>query len=151
MCVLVAQSCLTLCDPMEPTRLLCPWNSPVKNTGVGCHSFLSGIFLTQRSNRGLLHCRQTLYCLNHQGIRTSIQSQNHLLCGKPTAASYVLSAVWRGPLGKELRPPARGQERSEASQPPRNKLEGGPYSLQITAPPPGLDCHLMGCLNARIT
>ena len=31
----VAQSCLTLCDPMEPTRLLCPWNPPGKNTGVG--------------------------------------------------------------------------------------------------------------------
>ena len=34
-----AQSCLTLCDPM-PARLLCPWDSPGKNTGVGCH-FLS--------------------------------------------------------------------------------------------------------------
>ena len=31
-----------------------------KNTGVGCHSFLQAIFLTQRSNLGLLHCRQTL-------------------------------------------------------------------------------------------
>ena len=33
MCVLLAQSCLTLYDPMD--RLLCPWNSPGKNTGVG--------------------------------------------------------------------------------------------------------------------
>ena len=31
------QSCLTLCDP---TRLLCPWDSPGKNTGVGCHFLL---------------------------------------------------------------------------------------------------------------
>ena len=43
--VIVAQSCPTLC-----TRLLCPWNSPSKNTGVGYHSLLQGIFLTQGSN-----------------------------------------------------------------------------------------------------
>ena len=35
------QSCLTLCDPIEePTRLPCPWDSPGKNTGVGCHFLL---------------------------------------------------------------------------------------------------------------
>ena len=36
------QSCPTLCNPMdsEPTRLLCPWDSPGKNTGVGCHALL---------------------------------------------------------------------------------------------------------------
>ena len=43
------------------------WNSTDKNTGVGCHDLLQGIFLTHRSNLGLLHCRQILYCLNHQG------------------------------------------------------------------------------------
>ena len=46
--------------------LLCPWNFPGKSTGVGCHFLLQGIFLTQGSNTGLLHCRQTLYCLSHQ-------------------------------------------------------------------------------------
>ena len=34
------QSCPTLCDPTEPTRLRCPWDSPGKNTGVGCHILL---------------------------------------------------------------------------------------------------------------
>ena len=38
-----------------------------KNTGVGCHALLQGIFLTQGSNPGLLHCRQILYHLSHQG------------------------------------------------------------------------------------
>ena len=52
------------------TRLLCPWNSPGKNTGVDCHFFLQGIFSTQRSNLGLLHCRQILYHLSHQGSLT---------------------------------------------------------------------------------
>ena len=35
-----AQSCLTLCNP----RLLCPWNSPEKNTGEVCHFLFQGIF-----------------------------------------------------------------------------------------------------------
>ena len=52
---------------LQPSRLLCPWNSPGKNTGVGSHSLLQGIFLTQGSNPGLLHRRQILYHLNHQG------------------------------------------------------------------------------------
>ena len=67
-CCSVAQSSPTLCNPMTmATRLLCPWDSPGKNTGVGCHSLLQGIFLTQGSNLGLLHCRQILYSLSHQG------------------------------------------------------------------------------------
>ena len=41
--------------------LLCPWNFPGKNTGVGSHSLLQRIFLTQ--NPGLLYCRQILYYL----------------------------------------------------------------------------------------
>ena len=41
---LVAQLCLTLCDPMDcsPARLLCPWDSPGQKTGMGCHSLLQG-------------------------------------------------------------------------------------------------------------
>ena len=45
---------------LGPTRLLHPWDFPGKNTGVGCHSLLQGIFLTQGSNLGLLRCRQIL-------------------------------------------------------------------------------------------
>ena len=51
----------------NPARLLCPWDSPGKNTGVGCHFFLQGILLTQGSNPGLLHCRQILYWLSYEG------------------------------------------------------------------------------------
>ena len=57
--VLVAQSYLTLWTVTHPG------NSPGKNTGVGNHSLLQGIFLSQGSNPGLPHCRQTLYRLNH--------------------------------------------------------------------------------------
>ena len=48
-------------------RLLCPWNSPGKNTRVGGHSLLQGIFLMQELNLGLLHCRMILYHLSYQG------------------------------------------------------------------------------------
>ena len=50
---------------LQPTRLLCPRNFPCKSAGVGCHFLLQGIFPTQ--GPGFWHCRQTLYCLSHQG------------------------------------------------------------------------------------
>ena len=52
---------------LQPTRLLHPWDFPGKNTRVGCHFLLQGIFLTQGSNSGLPHCRKMLYPLSHQG------------------------------------------------------------------------------------
>ena len=66
---LVAQSCLTLWDPMDCNL---PGSSahgdfPGKNTGVGCHALIQGIFLAQGSNPGLPHCRWILYHLGHQG------------------------------------------------------------------------------------
>ena len=66
--LLIAQLCLTLCDPMDcsPPGSSVHGNSPGKNTGVGCHSLLQGIFPNQGSNLGLLNCRQILYHLSHQ-------------------------------------------------------------------------------------
>ena len=61
---LVTRLCLTLCDPSRP---LCPWDSPGKNTWVGCHALLQGIFPTRGSNPGLSYCRWFLYHLSHQG------------------------------------------------------------------------------------
>ena len=58
---------------LYPTRLFCPWDSLGKNTGVGSHSLLQGIFLNQGSNPCLLHCRQILYCLTHKGSPKSSQ------------------------------------------------------------------------------
>ena len=49
------------------SRLLCPWDSPGKSTGVGCHFLLQGIFPTQGSNSGLPHCKQTFYHPSRQG------------------------------------------------------------------------------------
>ena len=66
---LVAQSCPTLYDPMDcsPPGSSVHGDSPGKNSGVGCHAPLLGIFPTQGSNSGFPHCRQILYHLSHQG------------------------------------------------------------------------------------
>ena len=53
---------------LQPTRLLCSWDSPGKNTGVGCHFLLQGVFLTQGSNPDLRCCKQMLYHLSHQEV-----------------------------------------------------------------------------------
>ena len=52
---------------LQPTRHLCPWDFPGKDTGVGFHFLLQGIFPTQGSNPGLLYCRQILYQLSYKG------------------------------------------------------------------------------------
>ena len=68
MLCLVTQSCPTLCNPIvcSPPGSSVLGDSPGKNTGVGYHALLQGIFLTQESNLGLLHCRWICYCLCHQ-------------------------------------------------------------------------------------
>ena len=62
-------SCSLRSHGPQSTRFLCPLNSPGRNTGMGNHSLLQGIFPTQGSNLGLLHYRQILYHLRHQGSR----------------------------------------------------------------------------------
>ena len=65
---LVTQSCLPLCDPMDssPPSSSAHGDSLSKNTGLGCHALLQGIFPTQGSNPGLQHWRWILYRLSHQ-------------------------------------------------------------------------------------
>ena len=73
--VLVAQSCLTLCNPMDSSSS--PPASSVHGilqAGIlGWVPILQGIFPTQASNPGLLHCRQILYRLSHQGSANMAQ------------------------------------------------------------------------------
>ena len=66
--VIVAQSCPTLCDSTvcNTTRLLCPWDTPGKNTGVSCHSLLQGVYPIQGSNPSLLLCK---WVLSHSNQR----------------------------------------------------------------------------------
>ena len=86
---------------LQPTRLLCPWDSPSKNTGVGCHFLLQGIFLTQGSNPHLLHLLpwQILYhCVNQEPLRhikffiSRVYSYKLQRCGSGSSVSLPHSA-----------------------------------------------------------
>ena len=72
---------------LQPARLFCPWDFPGKNTGMGYHSLLQGIFRTQGSNPGLLHCRWILY---HSATRET--SKKEMILG---SASHHL--FWCSP------------------------------------------------------
>ena len=60
-CCLVTSDVSDSVQPYGALQAPCPWDSPGKNTGMGSHFLLQGIFPTQGSNPGLLHCRQILY------------------------------------------------------------------------------------------
>ena len=69
------------CNPVDSAqRLLCPWDSPGKNTGVGSHFLLRRIFPTQGLNPGLLHCRCILSHLNYQGSPVSKEEDPLINC-----------------------------------------------------------------------
>ena len=78
-------------------RLLCPWDFPSKNTGVGCHFLLQGIFLTQRSNPHLLFDRQILYTEPWEAWKTFTTrlklSQVHISIAIMTPGPLLFS-VW---------------------------------------------------------
>ena len=75
-CCLVTKSCPTLLQThgLKLARCFCPWDFPGKNTGVGCHFLLQGIFLTQESNLHLLNCR---WILSHWGTREALYIHIH--------------------------------------------------------------------------
>ena len=67
-------------NELLPARLLCPWTFPGKNTGVGCHFLLQGIFLTQGSNPCLLHlrhCQADSLPLSHLGSHSEVSAMSH--------------------------------------------------------------------------
>ena len=62
-----SDSCSVVSNSLGPYGLYSPWNCPGQNTGVGSLALLQGIFPTQGSNPGLLHCVHILYHLSHRG------------------------------------------------------------------------------------
>ena len=95
------QSCPTLCDPMDcslPSRLLCPWDSPSKNTGVGCCAFLQGNLSdpgTEPQLFSLLHWQVDSLPLASPGKPTSslllllLSRFSHVwLCATPETAAH---------------------------------------------------------------
>jgi len=86
---LATQSCLTLCASMNcslPDSSVLG-DSPGKNTGVGCHALLQGIFPTQGLNPGLPNCRRILYRLSHQGICMHISHPSWTPLSHPSGSS----------------------------------------------------------------
>ena len=79
-----AQSCLTLCNPVDcnPPGSSGPGGSPDKNTRMCCHVLLQRIFPTQGSNSGLPHCRLILYCLSHHLMQRVSSLEKTLVLGK---------------------------------------------------------------------
>ena len=102
----VAQSCLTLCNPMNRSTQSCPTlcnpldcilpgssvpgDSPGKNTEVGCHALLQAIFPTQGSNPDFWHCWWILYHLSHQGT------------GKKHPMAHTFDLVFLQPISSSL-------------------------------------------------
>ena len=74
-------SCLVMSDSqwlrgLRPPRLLCPWDFPDKNTGVGCHFLLQESFMTQGSNPRLLHWQVDSLPLNFHTLSFTIWKAN---------------------------------------------------------------------------
>ena len=93
-----SNSCLVVSDSLRPyelwpARLLCPWNFPGNNTGVDCHSFLQGIFLTQGLNLDLLHCKQIPYCMSHQESENCSVVSNSLCPMDYTVYGILLARI----------------------------------------------------------
>ena len=66
----VAQLCLTLCNPMDcmqPARLLCSWNFPGKNAGMGCHFLLQGYSWPRDWTKAFIHWQADFLLLSHLG------------------------------------------------------------------------------------
>ena len=74
-----------------PGRLLHPWDSPGKSTGVGCHFLLQMIYLTQGLNPDLPHCRKMLYHLSHQGSPIP-KKGNAKKCSKSCTIAFISHA-----------------------------------------------------------
>ena len=100
-CMCMRDKSLQSCPTLQCARLLCPWDSLGKNTGVGCHALLQGIFLTQRSSPCLL-------CLLHwqtislplappekpQGHFTATKSSD-VFISLPSSLHFLGNLMWK--------------------------------------------------------
>ena len=138
----VARSCPTLCDPMDPTRLLCPWNFPGKNTGVGCHFHHQGIFRPRdQTSASYVSCigRWVLYHYCHLG---SPLSHGDLV------KRQLYNSGARGGAEKSLSARLPGEADAAETQMLSSKVTEfgvGPSSFNVPSPlcEPHLECSVM--------
>ena len=109
---------------LQPARLPCPWDSPGKNTGKGCHALLQGIFPFQGLYPGLLHCRRILYYLSHWGSSKwwkgawlsqakETSSKNIKRHERTWQSEKVSSVSKRAPSWREMRPKRQTNSRPQ--------------------------------------
>ena len=89
---------------LQPSRLLCPRDSPDKNTGMGCHALLQKIFPTQGSNLCLLHWQVDSLPLSHQGSPPEIQRAKNWACPPPFTILLNNTTICAKNLGNVLKP-----------------------------------------------
>ena len=122
-CSVVSHSSTSMdCSPPGSS---CSWNSLSKNTEAGCHSLLQGIFPTQGSNAGLLHCRWIFYHLSLQGspledtyLAATLASTNWMLKYPPAGASQVAQLLKNLPCNVR-------DKRDTGSKPGSGRSPGG--------------------------
>ena len=95
--MLESESHSVMSDSLQPHGLYSQWNFPSQNTGVDSVSFFQGIFPTQGSNPGLLHCRQILYQLSCHSVQLSSVTQ---LC--PTLCEPINCSITDLPIQHHL-------------------------------------------------
>ena len=108
-------------------RLLRPWDFPGKNTGVGCHFLLQGIFPTQESNPVLPHCRWIIYKLRDQGIPRILKwvaypfsSRSSWSRIKPGSSALQVDSLPAEPQGKPKNTGVGNLSLLQKSSQPRN-------------------------------
>ena len=102
---------------LQPCRLLCLLDSPGKNNGVCCYALLHGIFLNQGPNPCLLHCRQILYLLRHQGSSNEVLIRVKGQIQFPAQSRTLPSCPLKGKNDVEGKPPSSWSS-SLATKPP---------------------------------
>ena len=116
---------------LQPTRLLCPWDFPSKNTIVGCHFLLQGIFPAQGLNLcllGRLHWQTDSLPLSHLGS-PSLSGLRCMNCPGTTWRMEDMAHFETGQLpkelgkGTELRVPLEGNTNKKPPKHPMNKRE----------------------------
>ena len=119
-----------LSDSLWLHGLYCPWNSPGKNTGVGCYFLLQGIFLTQGWNPGLPHCRQILYCLSHPVSQSvsSVAQTCPTLCDPMNCSTPGLLSITNSQSSPKLTP-------TELVMPSSHLILCHPLLLLLSIPP----------------
>ena len=95
-----SESRSVMSDSSQPHGVYSPWNSPGQNTGVGSLSLLQGIFPTQESNPGLLHCRWIPYQLSHKRPHANVRVRTQTRLGDskfpPFLRNSKKSLCWNG-------------------------------------------------------